>query len=82
MQDLEEVQTEAPPVVLPVSPASNGFHRTPLPAPKPHRTLRKMDTMQLVELGSRSLHSQQGCTREFSQGCEIIEEEPQAVRLY
>ena len=81
MQDLE-VQTEAPPVVLPVSPASNGFRRTPLPAPKSHRTLRKMDTMQLVELGSRSLRSQQGRTREFSQDCEIIEEEPQTVRLY
>ena len=81
MQNLEKVQTEAPPVVLPVSPASNGFHRTPLPAPKPPRILRRMDTMQLVELGSRSLRSQQGRAREFGQGCEIIEEEPQTVRL-
>ena len=82
MPDLEEIETEAPPVALTVLPASSGFHKPSLQVPKPPRVLRRMDTMQLVELGSRSLFGKRDRTREFSQNCEVIEEQPQAVELH
>ena len=79
--DYEEQQRKAQQTASTASPVGNAFYRPPLQTPPPLRTLRKWDTMQLVELGSSRLQNEGLHSRGRERDPVSISEEPAKVSV-